>query len=120
MNRYGQLAMDRMRALQPGVLAGIEDPDSFFSRLGEELERQVDRLEQQITGPVRPGETYLERLARRREARITAESEVTSWVGAPAEGEPTLGWPAATVCMAVVGAPDPDDPSCRQGQELRG
>lgn len=121
MNRYGKLAWERMRAFQPEVLAGIEDPDSYFSSLGEDLDRQISELAEQIVGPTRRGETYQERLGRLREARITAESEVMRRVGAPMEEEePATNWPGATGWMPVAGPADPDDPSYRQEQESRG
>ena len=41
MNRYGKLAREWMRDFQPEVLAGIEDPDSCYSSLGEALERHA-------------------------------------------------------------------------------
>ena len=121
MNRYGKLAWERMRAFQPERLAGIEDPDSYFLSLGEDLERQISELAERIAGPARPGETYQERLGRLREARITAESEAMRQVGVlEEEEEPATNWPGATGWMPVAGPPDPDDPSYRQEQEIRG
>jgi len=121
VNRYGKLVWERMRAFQPEMLAGIEDPDSYFSSLGEDLERQISELAEQIAGPARAGETYQERLGRLREARITAESEIMRQVGTPEENEePVPIWPGPTGWMPVAGPPDPDDPSYRQEQEIRG
>lgn len=121
MNRYGKLAWERMRTFQPEVLAGIEDPDSYFLSLGEDLERQINDLAEQIAGQAQRGETYQERLGRLREARITAESETLRHVGVPEEDEePTPNWPGTTDWVPVAGPPDPDDPSYRQEQEIRG
>jgi hypothetical protein len=105
MNRYGQIALERMRRYQPEVLAGIEDPDSYFSSLGEDLERQITELAAAIAGPDRPGEDYLVKLARLREARITAESEILRQVGAPLEQEdPAEAWPREPA-WTPIGAP---------------
>ena len=120
MNRYGKLAWERMRAFQPEVLTGIENPVSYFSSLGEDLERQISELAEQIAGPARAGETYQERLGRLREARITAESEILRRVGAPEDDEPMPKFPRTTDWIPIVGPPDPDDPSYRQEQEIRG
>lgn len=105
MNRYGQQAKERMRKFQPEALAGIEDPDSYFSSLGEDLESQINDLAERIAGPARPGETYTDRLGRLREARISAESDIMASVGAPLEEEPAegLGSRMVTDWMALDG-----------------
>jgi hypothetical protein len=122
MNRYGRMALERMREFQPEVLAGIEDPDSYFSNLGEDLAQRIEELAERIAGPARPGESYLDRLGRLREARISAASDIMAQVGVPEqENDQAPAWPAAvTGWMPVVGPPDPDDLSYRQEQELRG
>lgn len=76
MNRYGQMAWDHWRTWRPRMLSGIEDPQTFFSTLGQETEQEIDELAQQIAGPDRPGETTLQKTARLREARISAESDL--------------------------------------------
>lgn len=119
MNRYGKLAWERMQKFQPKVLAGIEDPASYFSSLGEDLEHQVNVLAEQIAGPAWPGETYQQRLGLLREARITAESEILRRVGAPEDDEPMPNFPRTTDWIPMVGPPDPDDPSYQQEQEIR-
>ena len=73
MNRYGQMARSHWQAHLPQRYATISDPDSFFSAIGEEAERQVDELAGQIAGPGRPGEGYLERAGRLTAARGQAE-----------------------------------------------
>ena len=60
MNRYGQMAWDHWRRWRPRMLSGIEDPQTFFSTLGQETELEIDELAVQIAGPDRPGETTLQ------------------------------------------------------------
>ena len=76
LNRYGQMAWDHWRKWRPRMLAGIEDPQTFFSTLGQQTEQEIDELAHQIAGPDRPGETTLQKTARLREARISAESDL--------------------------------------------
>lgn len=105
MNRYGQMALERMRKFQPEVLEGIEDRDSYFSSLGEDLAQQIETLAERIAGPDRPGESYEEKLGRLREARLTAESEILRQVGAPLEQEePAAVWPREPA-WTPIGAP---------------
>ena len=104
MNRYGQLAKQRMRRFQPEVLAGIEDPDSYFSSLGEDLQRQIEELAAAIAGPDRPGEPYEKKLGRLREAQLTAESDILAQLGAPLEDEPAEAWPREPA-WTPIGAP---------------
>jgi len=105
MNRYGQMALERMEQFQPEVLAGIKDRDSYFSSLGEDLESQITELAERIVGPDRPGEEYLTKLARLREARLTAESEIMRQVGAPLEQEESEAvWPREPA-WTPIGAP---------------
>jgi hypothetical protein len=73
MNRYGEMARSHWQAWLPQRYSTISDPDSFFSAIGEEAERQIDELADQIAGPGQPGEGYLERAGRLTAARSQAE-----------------------------------------------
>jgi hypothetical protein len=44
----------------PERYAAIQDPGSFFSAIGQEAERQIDELADQIAGTGQPREGYLE------------------------------------------------------------
>ena len=90
MNRYGQMAWDHWRKWRPRMLSGIEDPQTFFSTLGQQTEQEIDELARQIAGPDRPGETTLQKTARLREARISAESDLLPLrITLPSENENT-------------------------------
>jgi|ThiBio_1000_plan_1041568.scaffolds.fasta_scaffold04242_3 hypothetical protein len=88
MNRYGQMAWNHWRKWRPRMLSGIEDPQTYFSTLGQETEQEIDELAEQIAGADRPGETTLQKTARLREARISAESDLLPLrITLPAEDE---------------------------------
>ena len=97
-----------------GELAGMTDPDSFFSDLSNQIRTQVEELAGQIAGPTRPGEKYQDRLGRLREARMSAESDVLRQVMTTDEDR-QAPWPAPSSWL--TGELDPDDPI--QAQELQ-
>jgi hypothetical protein len=76
MNRYGQMALEHWSRWLPQRVAGIGDPESFFSTLGLDVARQIEELADRLAGLDRPGETYLQKLGRLREARMSAESDI--------------------------------------------
>jgi hypothetical protein len=98
---------------RPGELAGMADPDSFFSDLSNQIQTRVEELAELIAGPARPGERYLARLGRLREARISAESDVLGQI--LTVEDPLTPWPAPSSWL--TGELDPDDPI--QAQELQ-
>ena len=118
MNRYEQMAWDHWRQWRPRMLSGIEDPQAFFSTLGQETELEIDELAQQIAGADRPGETTLTKTARLREARISAESDLLPLrILLPPENEnPEQG---SRLGQWVEDQTDPEDPIEAQRQEPR-
>jgi hypothetical protein len=76
MNRYGALLMRQWKRADPQRFRAIPDPAAFFTEKGEELEAGIETLAQTLAGPDRPGETYLEKVARLASARQTAESDL--------------------------------------------
>jgi hypothetical protein len=73
VNRYGVMAMRYWARWLPGAYAAISDPDAFFTELGEEVAGQVEELAERLAGEDRPGEGYLDRVARLFTARAVAE-----------------------------------------------
>ena len=73
MNRYGAMARAHWARWMPQRYATIEDPDSFFSALGQETEQQIDELATELAGQDQPGEGYLEKAGRLTAARSQAE-----------------------------------------------
>lgn len=76
MNQYGAQARRYWREYLPGRYAQIEDPEAFFTDLGEEMADQVVELTDSIAGPDRPGEGYLGKVGRLNMARLSAEEQV--------------------------------------------
>jgi hypothetical protein len=74
MNHYGALALKHWQRERPAELAAIEDPDRFFTELGERVAAEIDRRSQALEGPM--SEDFLANLGMLNEARATAESDV--------------------------------------------
>src|SRR5580704_12648239 len=73
MNRYGAIAHSHWARWLPQRYATIEDPDSFFSNLGQETARQIDELAAALAGDDQAGESYLAKAGRLTAARSQAE-----------------------------------------------
>lgn len=76
MNRYGRLAQQHWAKWRPNQLRQIEDPETFFTDLGQEVETQIEALEISLAGDDPGGEEYLDKVGRLRMARMTAESQI--------------------------------------------
>ena len=76
MNHYGTLAQRRWKRWLPQRYAAIQDPDSFFLTLGEEVAQQIGDLGLDLAGGDPPGEGYLEKAGRLHMARLQAEEIV--------------------------------------------
>ncbi len=103
MNRYGRTAMEHWRRFVPTRFAAIEDPETFFTELGDEVLEELETLADQIAGDDPGGETHLEKVGRLNMARLQAEEMVLpQQVLVPAEpgspmdedqDEPVEPWP---------------------------
>jgi hypothetical protein len=76
MNYYGEMARDHWARWLPARYAAIEDPDSFFSDLGNQAEARIDALADELAGNDQPGEAYLAKAGRLGQARKQAEEIV--------------------------------------------
>jgi len=76
MNHYGAQAQLHWQTYLPERYARLEDPNSFFSTLGETAAQEITDRAQQLAGPDRPGEGYLGKLGRLNEAKLRAEEEI--------------------------------------------
>ncbi len=83
MNRYGTLLMGQWKRTDPERFQAIEDPEAFFGQKGLELEAEIQSLADALAGPDRPGESYLEKVARLSTARFNAESDLLREVMIP-------------------------------------
>jgi hypothetical protein len=73
MNQYGAMGQSHWARWLPQRYAAINDPDSFFSTLGQETARQIDELTADLAGDDQPGEGYLAKAGRLTAARGQAE-----------------------------------------------
>lgn len=93
MNPYGDKAQKHWAKWLPMRYRNIEDPEAFFSALGEEAEDEVITLAAALAGPDLPGETFMEKRGRLNMVRLNAESQSLAEMvllppedaGAPAE-----------------------------------
>lgn len=76
MNQYGRQALNHWRTELPRRFAQIEDPESFFTTLGDEMAAQVDQLTQALAGPDPAQEDFMDKLGRLNAARAAAEEQV--------------------------------------------
>jgi hypothetical protein len=76
VNWYGATAMRHWARWRPRAYAGISDPVAFFTDLGEEVAAQVEELADDLAGEDRPGEGYLDQVARLFTARMVAEEVI--------------------------------------------
>lgn len=87
MNKYGRQAQEAWKAVSPTRYSQIQDPEDFFTKLGEEAQEQVDGLLLKIAGPDPQGEGYLEKVGRLNAARNQAEEIVRYDLLSPPETE---------------------------------
>jgi hypothetical protein len=87
MNKYGKQAQEAWREASPTHYAQIQDPETFFSDLGEQAAEQIDQMQTQLAGPDPAGESYLEKVGRLRAARNQAEEYVSHDLLSPPEIE---------------------------------
>lgn len=76
MNRYGRRALKHWESFRQEEYAQIQDPISFFSKMGERIEEQIAEMSDLLAGNDPPGETYLAKLGRLNMARLQAEERV--------------------------------------------
>ena len=76
MNRYAQTALTYYQEFLPTRYSQIEDPESFFQDLGQQIQSQVVALTPQIAGADPDRETYLEKVGRLNAAQRQAEEIV--------------------------------------------
>ena len=98
MNKYGTMLKDQWTQADPEMVAGLEDPEAYFSQLGEQAAEQVADLSLNLAGPDKPGEEYLEKVGRlnmaRRQAEeiVLAELQPPSYLDADEPEEPEDLW----------------------------
>ena len=76
MNRFGTIAQQHWSRWLPTRFASIENREEFFSKLGDEIELEVQQLEMALAGNDPPNEKGLEKLGRLNMARFNAEGQI--------------------------------------------
>jgi hypothetical protein len=76
VNYYGEMARQHWARWLPQRYATIENPDSFFSDLGNQTSYRIAELTDQLAGDGPPGESYPDRVGRLGQARRQAEEIV--------------------------------------------
>lgn len=78
MNQFGAMAQDHWRRHRPAELAQLEDPERYFTELGEQVLAEIrgrrEALESQSRGEL--GDGFLATLGRLNEIQSTVESDV--------------------------------------------
>jgi hypothetical protein len=102
MNQYGQMAQEHWARWLPTRYAMIENPDSFFSDLGDQAWERIDQMATDLAGDDPPGEGYLGKVGRLGEARHRAEQIVLA--------EDVLLPPEPGADEETEDSPEPDGP----------
>lgn len=76
MNEFGRYAENAWQLMAPDRYAALEDPNRFFSMMGQEAESRMQMVWEQLQGPDPVGETYLEKVGRLNATRMQAEEIV--------------------------------------------
>ncbi|MFD6329195.1 hypothetical protein ACFWGI_06400 [Streptomyces niveus] len=77
MNHYGAQMMRHWKAERGPEYRQLEEPESFFAQLGQEIAELVEERARSLAGAAPPeGEGYLGRLQRLNTARLQAEGDV--------------------------------------------
>jgi hypothetical protein len=76
VNQYGEMARRHWARWLPGRFAAIQDPEVFFTGLGDEAEQRITTLAWELAGDDPASEGYLDKAGRLGEARHRAEQIV--------------------------------------------
>ncbi len=105
LNQYGRQAMQHWQRIDPERYARIEDPQSFFSDLGNQAAAQILELSDSFAGRDQPGETYLDYA--RAHLRSARRHQQARGHYAPARSPRTprrSGWPDAVALLGRTAA----------------
>ncbi|MDJ0321958.1 TnpV protein [Pseudarthrobacter sp. PS3-L1] len=87
MNKYGRQAQEAWKEASPTRYSEIQNPEEFFTNLGEQAQERMDVIWPQIAGPDPKGEGYLEKVGRLNASRNQAEEMVGEELLSPPEIE---------------------------------
>lgn len=87
MNKYGKSAQQAWQELAPARYAQLEDPNQFFSTLGQQAEKQMILRWEQLQGPDMAGESTFEKIGRINAAKSQAEEIIRAEMLTPTPEE---------------------------------
>jgi hypothetical protein len=76
VNKYGALAQKHWQRWLPKRYAALDNPEAFFTELGEHVSDEIATLSDALAGPDQPGEDFMAKVGRLNMARFNAESDV--------------------------------------------
>jgi hypothetical protein len=76
MNEYGQMAQNHWRRWLPQRYSQIQDPNSYFSALGDQVSTRIADLALELASEDPPGETFMDKLGRLNNAKQRAREIV--------------------------------------------
>jgi hypothetical protein len=91
VNRCGEQALRHWRAYLPTSYGRLEDPEEFFTDLGEQADAEIEDRYLEYAGPDVPRESAEDKQARLTQAMNRAAEEVFAELVAPSpasQGEP--------------------------------
>ena len=89
MNHFGDLARRHWARYRPRQYGQIQDPETFFTVLGEQISDEIAELTAVLEGQPPAGETFLEKIGRLNMARLTAQEQVLAETLPSAEDDET-------------------------------
>ena len=91
MNYHGEQALLHWSRHLPASYSRVEDPETFFTNLGEQADAEIEDRYLEYAGPDVPGETVEDKHARLTQAMNRATEEVYAELVTPSpasQGEP--------------------------------
>jgi len=92
VNRYGAEALEHWRACLPASYGRVENPEEFFTLLGEQADAEIEDRYLEYAGPDVAGESAEDKQARLTQAMNRATEEVFAELVTPSpasQGEPS-------------------------------
>ena len=76
MNEYGRMAQQHWQRWLPQRYSQIENPNSFFSTLGDQVSTRIADLTLDLAGQDPPGESFMDKLGQLNNAKQRAREMV--------------------------------------------
>ena len=92
MNRYGLLAQQHWMTHAPAAYGELDDPEAFFTDLGESAASQIHDLASKLEDWIPKGLDYLEQVQQLSMCRRQAEEQVLAELVYSREAEPSTDW----------------------------